>query len=402
MSRLGYDPLQSLDEDDLAIDKQLENNDDSLAENIPYQPKTFSVKRIGFDSPGHVAGFEYSEGAMPYGCFRVKTLFSGISAGNEITYFNGTTPYLHARWDNNLHLYVDNDHFEGYPVHAIGSMQVGVVIESSYDFVEEGDVICMSYGHKTGHTVNPMRELYYKLKRDINPILGIYISHIAPACLNAILHADEEVYGSNLQILGASINGKYILVCGTGVIGLLTAMMCKWLGAAEVAIAGRNPWKLDIASRLSIIPIDIQSTDAGRFLKETWHDGNGARGANVAFQCSGSYDLLDCAIKALCDQSPIIDLGGYQSEASTINLAREFHRNGIKLISAQPDRLPRMLQKNWDRRRLSLESLKFVEDQGDNVRTHLITHRFPFEKAQDAFELISKHGKQVVQVVLEF
>ena len=38
---------------------------------------------------------------------RVRTLFSGISTGTELTAYRGTNPYLHKRWDGERRLFVD-------------------------------------------------------------------------------------------------------------------------------------------------------------------------------------------------------------------------------------------------------------------------------------------------------
>ena len=38
---------------------------------------------------------------------RLKTLFSGISAGTELTAYRGSNPSLTKRWDEELRLFVD-------------------------------------------------------------------------------------------------------------------------------------------------------------------------------------------------------------------------------------------------------------------------------------------------------
>ncbi|HZO90028.1 MAG TPA: zinc-binding alcohol dehydrogenase [Chthonomonadaceae bacterium] len=357
------------------------------------------VYHIGFRAPGQTEIFHYDEGPLPEGCVRVRTLYCGISTGTELTHFQGTNPYLSARWDDELKLFADDGCTE-YPLPFSGYMQVGRVVESRSPAFPTGEVVAMTYGHKTGHTADPKNELLFPLPADMDPILGIYVAQMGPICANGVLHADEEAYGQSAQAFGVGVRGRNVLVCGTGVIGLMTALMCQWAGASEVAVAGRNDWKLSVAESLGLIPINTQKTDVGRWAKLRWHDGAGNRGAHVAFQCSGSDELLHLALRSLQPQAAVIDLGFYQDGAEQVKLGQEFHHNGLKHICAQIYRVPRKLCAQWDRRRLGAVTLDFLRDKGNQVKERLITHTLPFESAQQAFDLLANDGKKALQVVL--
>src|SRR5262245_46037135 len=105
------------------------------------------VFHLGFGAPGRVELFHYDEEALPEECFRVRTLYCGISPGTELTHFTGSNPYLHARWDDRLKLFVEG---EGpgatYPVPFSGYMQVGRVAASRSEAAREGELVAMSYG----------------------------------------------------------------------------------------------------------------------------------------------------------------------------------------------------------------------------------------------------------------
>jgi hypothetical protein len=364
-------------------------------------PGPWQVRHIGFAAPRQVLIGEYREETPPEGCFRVRTLFCGISSGTELTHFLGTNPYLHARWDDRLGLFVDGGGKTEYPLPFSGYMQVGRVECARTDAAREGEIVAMTYGHKTGHTTHAHEELYFPLPSDLDPMLGIYVGQMGPICANGILHADEEAYGESAQSFGAGVRGRNVLVCGTGIIGLLTGMMCRWAGAAEVAVAGRNPSKLAVAERLGLLPLNTRETDIGTWAKTRWHDGAGRRGAHVAFQCTGSDEMLHHALRALQPQAAVIDLGFYQGGADRVLLGREFHHNGLKHVCAQIGRAPRKLAAAWDRRRLGAETIAFLRAEGGRVREHLITHTFPFEEAQKAFDLLADETqKDALQVVL--
>src|SRR5438876_8391570 len=64
------------------------------------------IYSVGFRKPFEVELFHYDEGELPEGQFRLQTLFAGISAGTELTHFTGTNPYMNARWDDDLKLFM--------------------------------------------------------------------------------------------------------------------------------------------------------------------------------------------------------------------------------------------------------------------------------------------------------
>src|SRR5207248_5440522 len=222
-----------------------------------------------FRRAGEVELFDDEEGPLPEGQFRVRTLYAGISAGTELTHFLGTNPYMNARWDDNLKLFMQDGRSE-YPMMFTGYMQVGQVVASRCERVREGQVVAMTYGHKSGHTGDPAQEVYVPLPEGIDPILGIYAAQMGPICANAILHADEEELGAAVPSLGAGLRDRNVIVMGTGVIGLLTGMMARDAGAREVVVVGRNPHRLAIAARVGMTPIDNRETDPGEWPKRRW------------------------------------------------------------------------------------------------------------------------------------
>ncbi len=366
----------------------------------PSEPSTRRIEHIGFRSPGKTEIFHYDEEALPEDSVRIRTLYCGISTGTELTHFQGTNPAMNARWDEEMKLFAGQGGQE-YPLPFSGYMQVGQIAESRSPGYRKGEIVAMTYGHKTGHTADPMRELLFPLPADLDPILGIYVAQMGPICANAVLHADEEAYGAGAEAFGSGVRGRNVMICGTGVIGLMVGMMCLWAGADEVAVAGRNPWKLNVAESLGLLPVSTEKTDPGRWAKQRWHDGAGNRGAHVAFQCSGSDELLHHALRTLQPQGAVVDLGFYQQGASQAQFGQEFHHNSLKHICAQVSRLPRKLSSQWDRRRLAATTLAFLSARGDAVRNHLITHILPFSYAQQAYETLASGGKQALQIVLE-
>ena len=88
------------------------------------------VRSLGIERQGVMYTWGYDEGPLADGHFRVQTLYTGLSAGTELTFFKGTNPYLHAHWDDELGLFVRQAPSHSFPVPFLGYMEVGRVIAS--------------------------------------------------------------------------------------------------------------------------------------------------------------------------------------------------------------------------------------------------------------------------------
>jgi threonine dehydrogenase-like Zn-dependent dehydrogenase len=60
---------------------------------------------------------------------RVQTLYSGISAGTELTAYRGSNPYLNKTWDGDRRLFVDGGTSLSYPVEGWGYEECGRIVE---------------------------------------------------------------------------------------------------------------------------------------------------------------------------------------------------------------------------------------------------------------------------------
>ena len=57
------------------------------------------VRTLVVPRPGVLEIAETPEPDLVEGRFRAETLFTGLSAGTELTWYRGTNPYLAAGWD---------------------------------------------------------------------------------------------------------------------------------------------------------------------------------------------------------------------------------------------------------------------------------------------------------------
>jgi threonine dehydrogenase-like Zn-dependent dehydrogenase len=363
------------------------------------------IRSLGVEREGQIYYFEYDEGPPGEHQFRVDTLYTGLSAGTELTFYKGTNPYLHHRWDEAFGIFDPHHPTVHYPVPFLGYMEVGLVTESRTPHVREGEILGMNYGHKTGHIAHAHHDLFVRLPEGLDPVLGIYAHQMGPICVNGLLHAAAEASGPHVTRLGEGVEGRRVLVMGAGVIGLLTGLLALHHGAAAVAVADTTPERLAAARGLGLLAIDENTERGGieawRWCKENWHHGGSDRGADVVFQCRATDRALATAFKALRPQGCVIDLAFYQGGAEAVRLGEEFHHNGLSLRCAQINRVPRGLAPAWPRRRLCDETVNLLGRYARPLRDHVITDIIPYDEAGALFSDLAARRRHILQAVFQ-
>src|SRR6266545_4968029 len=210
---------------------------------------------------------------------RVRTLYSGISAGTEMTAYRGSNPYLSKQWDTKNRLFRSSDSpSQPYPLSGWGYEEVGEVIEVSPDVttLKVGDIVYGTWGHRTQHI---LQEDYANKRikpEDLDPILAIY-SHLGPIALNGILDANIHV-------------GETVAVFGLGVLGQIIAQLAR-LSGARVFGVDLIERRLELARKLGAIErgFNPREGSAAEAIKEMTN----GRGADVSIEASGSAKALN-------------------------------------------------------------------------------------------------------------
>jgi threonine dehydrogenase-like Zn-dependent dehydrogenase len=335
------------------------------------------------------------------GEYFVKTLYSGISAGTELTFFLGTNPKSSEGWDQERRLFrrdMEPDLEDIFPK-LEGYMEVGEVTVSKNADHPVGQKVAMLYHHKSGHIATP-DDFCIPLPDDFDPLLGIWVAKMGPISMNGILYAADEVMRAPVKTLKGSLQGQRVIVFGAGMIGLLCGIFAKWAGASEVAIVDGIEERLEVAKKLGLTPFKADPALAVD-IKDHWKaDDPMDTGADIALQCTGSDYLLDLAYECLREQGTVVDLGFYQQGAPLLHMGKEFHHNRLRHVCAQIGALPRWQQKEWDKPRLSHETIAFLQDHGAQLKETLITHIVPFSKTQEVMDALANRDPAYLQVVL--
>jgi NADPH:quinone reductase-like Zn-dependent oxidoreductase len=334
----------------------------------------------------------------------VRTRFSGLSAGTELSFLTGTNPALTSSFDPDLGLFRADQPGAGYPVERLGYMEVAEVtgIDPGHPDLgfTVGETVAMTYGHRTGYRADPLRDRIVPLPPDLDPLLGIYVAHMGPICANGLLHAAVEEAGRNVRSLDEGVRGRRVAVVGGGVVGLLTGLLARHHGAEEVVVLDPTPMRRAAAEGLGLTALDPDRGDVAVALKTRWRRGPGDRGADVVFQCRGRCAALALALRLLRPQGTVVDLAFYTDDGAALSLGQEFHHNGLGVRTAQIGRVPRGTAHAWDRERLSAETIALLRVHGAAVREHVVTDVVPLSEGPALLADLAARRRHVIQAVL--
>jgi threonine dehydrogenase-like Zn-dependent dehydrogenase len=343
--------------------------------------------QLVFPKPRTVQFLEYPENDLAGNEIRLRTLYSGISAGTEGSQFRGTNPHLQKRWDAARRMFLPSEQpGQSYPLSGIGYEEVGEVVEIGRQVhsVRTRDIIYGIWGHRTTHIATEEYASRRLLPEGLDPILGIF-SHIGPVALNGIHDA---------QILV----GETVAVFGLGVPGQIAAQLAKKSGARVIGVDPIDK-RLELAQNLGALDFGINPNTGSP--AEVIKDLTGGLGADVSIEVSGSTQALNEAIRATAYSSRVVALGFFQGEARGLYLGEEFHHNRIDLVCSQISSSAPRISHRWNRERLVGTIMSLQMDGKLNLRP-LITQIFKFEQAEQAYLLLEERPQEALQVVLDF
>ena len=340
---------------------------------------------ITFEGPREVGIRQYEEHPLQPHEVRLQTLYSGISAGTELTAYRGSNPYLSKRWDPDRRLFLEGEVSLRHPIEGWGYEEVGEVAEVGPEVTEVGprEVVWGTWGHKSTTVVHEDWAARRTLPSDLDPVIGIF-SRIGAIALNAVLDADVHL-------------GEYVAVFGQGVPGLIAAQLARLNGGTVIAVDGIAK-RLQLARELGAAHvIDFTKGSPAEEIKHLTEN----RGADVCIEISGSYRALHEAIRATAYNSKVVSSGFYQGEGVNLFLGEEFHHNRVNVISSQIFGVSLALDHRWTVERLERTVMTLAAEEKIDLKS-LVTHVLPVERADEAFRLLDEDPGEAVQVVLEF
>jgi 2-desacetyl-2-hydroxyethyl bacteriochlorophyllide A dehydrogenase len=340
---------------------------------------------VRFGAPGEVTLAD--EDVRPVGPseVRVRTLYSGISAGTELTAYRGSNPYLAKRWAPERRLFIEDDVSFDYPIDGWGYEEVGRVVEvaDGVSTLHPGDVVWGTWGHRSDAVLASDYAARRVLAKGTEPIVGVF-AQIGAIALNAVLDADIHV-------------GETVAIFGQGVPGLIAGQLARLNGATVIA-TDAIPLRRELAGRLGAAHVFApEAGSAAERIKEVTE----GRGADATIEITGSYRALHEAIRATAYNSTVVASGFYQGEGAGLSLGEEFHHNRVRIVCSQISGVSPRLGHRWDELRLQ-RTVMSLAAEGRLELSPLVSHVIPAARAAEAFRLLDHRPQDTVQVVLEF
>lgn len=342
--------------------------------------------QLALVEPRTIVVQEYDDPSLGPTDVRLRTLYSGISAGTELASYRGSNPHMRKRWDADRRLFVPSTQdAPRYPVTDWGYEEVGEVVECGSEIaaVQEGDIVFGTWGHRTHHVLDETEARQRLLPSDLDPILGIF-SHVGSVALNGVHDAGIRI-------------GETVAVFGLGVVGQIVAQLAQASGARVIGV-DLIEQRLSLAQTSGAADVIIRADQVS--VSDRIRALTDGRGADISIEVAGSAAALHDAIRATAYSSTVVTMGFFQGEAKGLFLGEEFHHNRIHLICSQISGVAPELSYRWGRMRLAQTVMQL---QQDNVlqMMPLITHKFPLERADEAFRMLDTKPADALQVVLD-
>jgi threonine dehydrogenase-like Zn-dependent dehydrogenase len=315
----------------------------------------------------------------------IGTLYSGVSAGTELSQYRGTSPFMNRSWDAEMRLFRDGEPSWTFPVRNLGYEEVGRIedVGAGVTRVRPGQLVFGAWNHRSSHVMSEDEAASKLIPDGADPRAGIF-AHIGAVALNGAHDARIRM-------------GDLAVVFGLGVPGQIVLQAVRGSGATVVGVdpvESRRKMALRLGADRVLDPAMGSVAEAIR--SET-----GGRGADVCIEVSGAPQALAEALRTVAYASRVVVMGFFQGEVPGLHLGDEFHHNRIELISSQISGVAPEASHRWSKLRLWQTAVR-LQCEGRLNLLPLISDEVPFEDAPDLFARLDAGDPDILQSVLTF
>jgi L-iditol 2-dehydrogenase len=250
---------------------------------------------------------------------------------------------------------------------------IGFVCESKSKRFKEGDrVLALPF-----HYLHGMSEYFLSADNLAVPLpSGPAEELVVSQPLGTVVHACRKL---------PNMLGKTAVVLGQGPIGQLFCALLRHMGAARVITVDSLAERLRISSRMGATHVFGENAE----LKAAVLDLTNGLGADVVVEAIGKEETLNLAPDLIRRHGTVIMFGLPNRYTFKIRIHEFFYKEAHLIGCVGPD-----VQHDFP------IAVELIASGVIDVKP-LITHKFPFLKAQDAFTLFSRRGDGAMKVILE-
>ena len=302
----------------------------------------------------------------------VKTCATLISTGTELAYMMGITKQIQMGQHK-------------YPIRS-GYSAAGTVLATgkAVTEVKEGDRVCTAGRHATLHIAD---------RRDVLRIPdGVSFEESTFHTLGAT--------AKNGVRISRVVLGESAVVFGMGIVGQLALQILRAAGAQTLVAVDLSDKRLEMAKEIGATAVaNPARTDLVALVKEL----TGGEMAEVVIEATGNPKVFPVSLQVAATLGRIVALGSPRGDTPPLDLYTDLHCRGLQLLGAHAAMHPQTASPHnkWTRVRNRQLFLDLV-DKGRIRTAPMITHRFPFDRAVEAFQLLVEDRTQAVGVILEF
>jgi L-iditol 2-dehydrogenase len=288
-----------------------------------------------------------------------------------------------------------------YPF-TVGHEGAGVVVQTGKDVkrVKQGDVIaiepampcwecdqCLSGRH---HTCRKLK--FLGCPGQAEGCLMEYIVMPEESCfpLKGSLTPDQGSISEPLAIgvyavkKTGSVKGLDIGILGFGPIGMSVMLAAKAEGAGSFTVTDKIQPRLALALKEGATSLFNPAEEDFTSMLKQHHP----LGLDVVFECCGQQEALDQAIDVLKPGGKLIVVG-----------IPEFDRWGMSVeLTRRKEISLQFIRRQVD----CVEAALDMMEKGKTDISNMVTHRFPFDKTKDAFDLVAAYGDGVMKAMIDF
>ncbi|HEX8137910.1 MAG TPA: zinc-binding alcohol dehydrogenase [Pyrinomonadaceae bacterium] len=311
----------------------------------------------------------------------VQTLVSAISAGTELLFYRGQAP---------ADLPVDE---------TISALAGDFNFPLKYGYAAVGRVAA------TGANVSPAWQ--GRLVFAFHPHESHFLS--SPDELIPVptgLSSEEAAFLPNMETAvnflqdGRPLIGEQVLVFGQGVVGLLTTSLLARLPLAGLVTldcaALRREKSLALGAQSSLDP---EAPGVLAQLNSLLAVEGADAGADLSYELSGNPAALDLAIASTGFNGRVVIGSWYGQKRAALDLGGRFHRSRLSLVSSQVSTIAPQWSGRWNKSRRLRTAWQMLRQVRPGL---LISHRFPVDRAPQAYDLLDRHPEETVQVILTY
>jgi threonine 3-dehydrogenase len=193
------------------------------------------------------------------------------------------------------------------------------------------------------------------------------------ADINLDMAALFDPFGNAVHTaLSFPVLGEDVLITGAGPIGIMAVAICQYAGARSIVITDVNPYRLKLAKTMgatrcvNVLEENIEDVQSELRIRE---------GFDVGLEMSGNPDAFRSLLSNMCHGGKIAMLGIPSEEIAIDWNTVVFNMLTIKGIYG------REMYETWYKMTVMLE--------GGLDISHVLTHRFPADEFQQAFDIMN-------------